>query len=90
MVFMIWGYIVVINIVAFIVYGIDKHKAIKGRWRIPESTLIGLTVIGGGVGALLGMLIWHHKTRKWKFKLLVPLFLALWAGFISFILLCYE
>ncbi len=78
---MIIVYLIVINIVAFAMYGIDKYKAVHNKWRIPESLLVGVSVIGGGVGALLGMLIWHHKTRKWKFKILVPLFLILWVLF---------
>lgn len=81
------GYIILVNIIAFIVYGIDKRKAVKGKWRIPESVLIGLAIIGGGAGALLGMLIWHHKTRKWKFRILVPLFLALWVVFFGITIL---
>lgn len=71
-------YLVVINVIAFILYGMDKKKAMKKKWRIPEKTLIGIAVLGGGLGALLGMNVWHHKTKKWKFKILVPLFLLLW------------
>ena len=66
-----------VNIVAFVVYGIDKRKAQKGRWRIPESTLLLLAFFGGALGALLGMRAFHHKTKHWKFKILVPLFLAM-------------
>ena len=73
-------YWAMINVIAFIVYGIDKRKAIKDEWRISEKALIGLAAIGGGAGALLGMRIWHHKTRKWKFRILVPLFLVIWVA----------
>lgn len=69
--------LLIINIVAFAAYGIDKRKAKKGRWRIPESTLLLLAFLGGALGALLGMRTFHHKTKHWKFKILVPLFLAL-------------
>ena len=55
-------YLVVINGVTFVVYGIDKYKAVRSKWRIPESTLIGLAVVGGSIGAWLGMKFWHHKT----------------------------
>ena len=55
-------YLIVINIVTFLVYGIDKWKAKQGSWRISEATLLILAVIGGSIGALLGMKIWHHKT----------------------------
>ncbi len=73
-------YLLIINVIAFFLYGIDKRKAVKGHWRIPENTLILFAAIGGGAGALLGMFLWHHKTRKWKFRILVPVFLILWIG----------
>ncbi len=79
-------YLLVINAFAFLLYGIDKFKAIKGQWRIPEATLILAAALGGPLGALLGMIVWHHKTRKWKFKILVPLFLAVWIGIVIFAL----
>ena len=55
-------YLIVINIVSFLVYGVDKWKTKQGSWRISEATLLILAVIGGSIGALLGMKIWHHKT----------------------------
>ena len=55
-------YLVVVNVVAFVIYGVDKRKAIRDKWRIPEATLISLAVIGGAFGAFLGMRVWHHKT----------------------------
>ncbi len=71
-------YILIINALAFVMYGIDKYKAIHEKWRIPEATLIGFAAAGGGIGSLLGMLVWHHKTKKWKFRILVPLIMVLW------------
>ncbi|MBR5036940.1 MAG: DUF1294 domain-containing protein [Prevotella sp.] len=68
-------YLVVINVVAFVVYGVDKYKAKHGRWRIPEATLLGLAAIGGSIGAWLGMRVWHHKTMHKKFQYGVPLIL---------------
>ena len=68
-------YLVVINVVAFVVYGVDKYKAKRGRWRIPEATLLGLAAIGGSIGAWLGMKVWHHKTMHKKFQYGVPLIL---------------
>lgn len=68
-------FLVSINILAFNVYGIDKWRAAHGRWRIPESTLLGLAVIGGSIGALLGMKVWHHKTKHKKFVFGLPLIL---------------
>ena len=67
--------LIVVNIITFVVYGIDKWKAMKGRWRISEFTLLLLAVIGGSIGALLGMRVWHHKTKHLKFKYGVPLIL---------------
>ena len=70
-------YLVVINIAAFIMYGIDKKRAASGRWRISEVTLLGIAFAGGSIGALLGMRCFRHKTRHCKFRILVPLFLLL-------------
>ena len=69
--------LLLVNIVAFAAYGIDKRKAQKNKWRIPENTLLLLAFLGGALGALLGMRLFHHKTKHWKFKILVPLFLVL-------------
>ena len=68
-------YLIVINILTFAVYGIDKWKARQGNWRISEATLLMLAVIGGTIGALLGMQVWRHKTMHKKFKYGLPLIL---------------
>ena len=65
-------YFAVINVVTFFMYGIDKWKAKKAKWRIRETTLLGLAVLGGSMGAWLGMKVWHHKTQHKKFKYGVP------------------
>ena len=70
-------YLIVINIVTFLVYGIDKLKAKQGSWRISEATLLILAVIGGSIGALLGMKVWRHKTMHKKFKYGLPLILII-------------
>ena len=69
-------YLTAINITAFIVYGIDKLKAQKGKWRIPESTLLLLAIIGGSIGAWYGVKVWHHKTLHKKFTYGIPLIMA--------------
>ncbi len=69
--------ILCINAVAFIMYGIDKYKAKKAKWRIPEATLLLLAVLGGSIGAWLGMKAWHHKTMHKKFKYGIPAILFL-------------
>lgn len=69
-------YFAVWNLIVFLVYGLDKLKAIRGGFRISENTLIFLAYFFGGFGAFFGMYIFRHKTRKWKFKILVPLALV--------------
>lgn len=64
---------VAVNLITFAVYGIDKYKAVKNKWRVPESTLILLAVVGGSLGALVGMNLFHHKTKHVKFFVFVPL-----------------
>lgn len=66
-------YLTFINIVAFVMYGADKYKARRNKWRIPEATLLAVAVIGGSIGAWYGMKVWHHKTMHLKFKFGVPL-----------------
>jgi len=77
---MFWIYLILINIVAFIVYGIDKFKAQKGSWRVPERFLIGLAVFGGSLGAGISMLVFRHKIRKRKFYITVPVLILLQAA----------
>ena len=68
-------YFILINVVTFFLFGIDKWKAKKGRWRISEATLLIFAIIGGSIGAWLGMKTWHHKTMHKKFKYGIPLIL---------------
>ncbi|MBO5185654.1 MAG: DUF1294 domain-containing protein [Prevotella sp.] len=68
-------YLLAVNVMACLVYGIDKWKAKRNKWRISETTLLMLAVIGGSIGALTGMKLWHHKTMHKKFKYGVPLIL---------------
>lgn len=68
-------YLIVINVVTFFIYGIDKWKAVRSKWRISEAMLLGLAVIEGSIGAWLGMKVWHHKTMHKKFKYGIPLIL---------------
>lgn len=77
-------YGIIINLASFIVYGIDKRKAVKGKWRIPESTLIGLAAVGGCIGAAAGMKLFHHKTKHMKFRITVPLFIVIYLAMIIY------
>jgi uncharacterized membrane protein YsdA (DUF1294 family) len=70
-------YLCIINALAFLLMHIDKQKAKKNRWRIPEATLIGMCAIGGSVGGLLGMYLLRHKTKHIKFYLGIPVILVL-------------
>lgn len=68
----IFIYILCMNFITFIIYGIDKYKAKKNLWRVPEKTLLLLAIFGGSIGALAAMGVFHHKTRKPKFYIGVP------------------
>lgn len=70
-------YLLAINIIAFASYGIDKSRARRGKWRIPECQLLLTALIGGSIGAFLGMRAFHHKTRKAKFFIGVPVIFVL-------------
>ena len=70
-------YLLVINIVAFLAMFIDKKKAQKGKWRIKESTLLILALIGGSIGAIIGMYTFHHKTKKPRFFIGIPVIIVL-------------
>lgn len=69
--------LIAVNLTSFALYGLDKLKAKKGLWRIRESTLLLVALLGGSLGALLGMEVFRHKTKHWQFKVLVPVFLVL-------------
>ena len=69
-------YLLIVNVAAFAVYGADKRRARQGRWRVPEKTLFLLAIVGGSVGALLGMWCFHHKTRHWYFRYGIPAILV--------------
>jgi len=78
------------NVVTFFVYGIDKWKAKKSKWRIRETALLGLAVLGGSIGAWLGMKVWHHKTQHKKFKYGVPAIITVQLALIGYILYRFE
>ena len=78
-------YLLAINVVAFIMYGIDKYKAKKAKWRIPEATLLLLAVLGGSIGAWMGMKVWHHKTMHKKFKYGIPAILLIQIALMAYL-----
>ena len=73
----LWIYLVVINIVALALYGADKRRAKKHAWRVSEKSLFLIALAGGSAGALLGMLLFRHKTKHWYFVIGIPLILAI-------------
>ena len=76
-------YLIVMNVIAFIIYGADKAKARRGLWRVSEWTLLTLASLGGALGAQLGMSVFRHKTKHRKFTVCVPLFIVLWGALLA-------
>ncbi len=76
-------YIIIINIISFIMYGIDKFLAKRNLYRVSEFTLLFIGLLGGVIGSFLGMFVFHHKTRKIKFYIfnIVSLILLIWVLF---------
>ena len=72
----LWGwlalYLAAVNIATFLPYGADKRRAKRGQWRITEKTLFLLPLLGGSVGGILGMRVFHHKTKHWYFRVGLP------------------
>ena len=77
-------YLLAANVVTFILYGMDKYKAKKAKWRISETTLLTLAAIGGSIGAWAGMRIWHHKTLHKKFKYGIPILITMQVAFVGY------
>lgn len=82
---LIIAYVIAVNVIGFFLMGIDKRKAIKRSFRIPEATLFLIAVLGGSIGSILGMYTFRHKTRHWYFVYGMPLILILQIALIVFI-----
>ena len=80
-------YLIIVNIVGFVMMGIDKKKAIRGAWRIPEASLFLVALIGGSIGSILGMQTFRHKTKHWYFKYGMPAILILQVAVVAFLFL---
>ena len=78
-------YLLAVNIVTFFLYGIDKYKAKKGKWRISEATLLTMAAIGGSIGAWAGMRLWHHKTMHKKFKYGIPVIIIMQIALVAYL-----
>jgi uncharacterized membrane protein YsdA (DUF1294 family) len=81
-----WIYLFIVNVVLFLLMGVDKINAIRNRQRIPEAVLILLAALGGAMGGTLGMVSFRHKTKHRKFTILFPLFLLLYAALVVFLI----
>ncbi|MDD6015930.1 MAG: DUF1294 domain-containing protein [Prevotellaceae bacterium] len=78
-------YLLAINALSFILFGLDKYKAKKGKWRISEATLLMMAVIGGSIGAWTGMRLWHHKTMHKKFKYGIPIIIIMQVSLVVYL-----
>ena len=83
---LLYIYLFIINLIAFLTYCWDKHNAMYNKWRIPEAVLWMLAIIGGAYGAGMGMLLFRHKTKHISFKIIIPVCLLLWLT--ALIILC--
>ena len=72
------AYLIIINLIAFILYGVDKKRAVKHQSRISENSLLWMARLGGGLGSWLGMIVFHHKKKHPKFLIRVPLWIMIW------------
>lgn len=79
------GYFALMNLIGFAMMGIDKHKAVKKLWRIPEYTFFVVALIGGSIGTIAGMRVFRHKTRHWYFVYGLPAILILQVALVLFV-----
>lgn len=87
---MIFCYLICINIIGFLIMGIDKFKAQKGFWRTPEKTIFSVTILGGGIGTVIGMYLFRHKTKKMKFTIGLPTILISEIALVIYFLFFFE
>ena len=88
--FILVTFLVIMNVIAFILMGLDKHRARNHEWRIRESTLLMSALLGGSAGALFGMKFFHHKTRHLKFTIGLPVCLLINGMIVVLILWCIR
>ena len=82
-----WLWLLCINLFGFCMMGIDKRKAIQGKWRVKEASLFGMAFLGGSIGCILGMYVFHHKTRHAAFVWGMPSILLIQLGLFAFLIL---
>ena len=81
--------IAVISVVTFILYGIDKYRARRGLWRVPERVLLGFSLLGGAAGGMVAMHLFRHKTKHWYFTALNVIGIILQAGLLVYLLVAF-
>lgn len=81
-------YLLIINVITFLLYGLDKWRAKKDKWRVPEKTLLLMAAIGGSIGAFAGMKVFRHKTKHAKFVIGVPVIFILQVVLVWFV--CFR
>ena len=86
-IYFIAAYFIIINIVGFASMGIDKRKAQRNAFRIPEATLFAIALVGGSLGSTLGMRCFHHKTKHWYFRFGMPIILLIQISILVFLVL---
>ena len=84
---LIWLYLITINIVTFLIYGLDKWKAKRDAYRVSEKTLLTLAIIGGSIGAYAGMHYFRHKTRHWYFRYGIPVIIVVQLALVGWLLM---
>ena len=85
-VFLIY-YLFIINVLAFVLYGVDKRRAVRNEYRIKESVLLWMARLGGGTGSWLGIKTFRHKTQHTKFRIIVPMWIVIWVvGIVLYII----
>ena len=89
MIYIYAGYLIIMNVMEFVLMAADKYRAIHKKWRIPEKVLLLLPILGGGLGGLLAMLLVRHKTKRWYFVLLMPLMTLIY-GILTWVLVSLE
>jgi len=80
-------YLLIINIIAFIMYGVDKKRSRRNEYRVSESSLLWTARLGGGVGSWLGIKLFRHKTKHTRFRIIVPLWIVIWVVAIGVLVL---
>ena len=83
-------YIAIMSLTGFLSMFIDKRKAIKGKWRIPEKTLFLISILGGSIGSLIGMKLFRHKTKHWYFVVFMPAILILHIALVIFLQIEFD